>query len=131
VSSSISGITPSPWPASSDSSAGAMHHAVTAAAAQVLGMSVEDLRTALQGGASLADLAQQKGVSRDSLLSAVTQAVQSTPATQAGGGLDATTLAQKLVDRPNLNRHGHHAHGHAHAPAPLPPGQGDAIDTTA
>ena len=106
MSSSIGGITPSPWPVASDSRAGSMHHAVTTAAAQLLGMSVGDLRAALHGGATLADLAQQKGVSRDSLLSAVTQALGSNPAVQGGAGMDVAALAQKLVDRPNLDRHG-------------------------
>lgn len=42
-------------------------------AAKALGMSVDDVRSQLQGGKSLADLAQDKGVSREDLLSALKQ----------------------------------------------------------
>lgn len=46
------------------------------AAAQALGLSPSDLRTALQSGQSLASLASAKGVSQDTLTSAITAALQ-------------------------------------------------------
>jgi len=55
------------------------HHqrrAAMDAAAQALGMSAADLRTALQGGKSLADLASAKGVSQSDLVSAIATALQ-------------------------------------------------------
>ncbi len=50
------------------------HHVAMDAAAQALGMSTTDLRTALQSGQSLSSLAASKGVSQDSLISAISSA---------------------------------------------------------
>src|SRR5919202_1371817 len=49
---------------------------VLATAATYLGMSVADLRTELQSGKSLADVAVEKGKTRDGLIAALTQAEQ-------------------------------------------------------
>jgi uncharacterized protein YidB (DUF937 family) len=46
------------------------------AAAKLLGMSTTDLRTALQGGQSLASIASSKGVSQDDLTAAMSKALQ-------------------------------------------------------
>jgi hypothetical protein len=80
-------------------------------AAQVLGMSSQDVQTALQNGSSLADLAQQKGISKDQLVTAISQGIQSLSTTSGGlpGAPDPTQMAQRIVDRPGgLSGHRHH-----------------------
>ncbi len=55
------------------------HHgarkAAMGAAEQLLGMSAQDLRTALQSGQSITDIAAGKGVSKDQLISAMASAI--------------------------------------------------------
>ncbi len=74
------------------------------AAAKALGMSTDDLRTALQGGQSLASLAQSKGVSTDTLTSAIGSAL-----TQANPQLSAARaqqIAQRMVFGPESSQAG-------------------------
>jgi hypothetical protein len=77
----------------------------------LLGMSQDDIRTALKGGSSLSDLAQAKGISSDQLVDTISEALQ-------GAGVPASTdlraIAQKLADHKGLPHHRHH---HAHAAA--------------
>ena len=75
----------------------------------LLGMSQDDVRTALKGGSSLSDLAQAKGISSDQLVDAISQALQS-----AGvpASTDLRAIAQKVADHKGLPHHRHH---HAHA----------------
>jgi uncharacterized protein YidB (DUF937 family) len=78
------------------------------AAAQKLGMSDDDLRSALQSGSSLADVAASKGVSTDDLVSAVAGSLQGA---QLPDGASATDLATNLVNRKGGGGgHGHHHH---------------------
>jgi hypothetical protein len=129
----------SPFAGAQDSASGGLRQAIMNSASTALGLSVQDLRSALDSGQSLADVAQQRGVSRDDLVSAVAQGIQSAPPTGAPAPAAATELAQHVVDR----HHGHHHHRHhvdpaqdgAQAPAGTPaPGdssQGTMIDTVA
>jgi len=85
--------------------------------ASMLSMSPTDLRAALKQGSSIADLAQQKGVSRDSIVQYIEQQVQQQRSSQGQQPVDAATLdrvVNKAVDR---HRHGHHHH---HAPVTPP-----------
>jgi hypothetical protein len=85
--------------------------AVLGSAAQALGMSTQDVQSALQSGQSLSDLAQAKGVSSDALVSAVSQGIQSLSATSGGlpGAPDPTQMAQRIVDRKGgIGGHRHH-----------------------
>jgi len=86
----------------------------------LLGMDSGDLIQGLRSGESLADLAAAKGVSRDDLLAAVTQALSSGTQGLTGGGvagspqgIDPSTLAQQIVDRKGLGGHRHHHHHHS------------------
>jgi hypothetical protein len=84
---------------------------VLANVADLLGMSSDDLVTALRNGSSMSDLASQKGISRDDLLAAITQGLQSS-ATAAGtsGSAEQNTVAARIADRKGGGGH-HHHHG--------------------
>jgi hypothetical protein len=75
----------------------------------LLGMSQDDIRTALKGGSSLSDLAQPKGISSDQLVDTISQALQGIG---APASTDLRAAAQKIADHKGL---GHHRHHHAHA----------------
>lgn len=68
------------------------------AAAEVLGLSTDDVMEALQGGSSLADLADEQGVSRDDLVSAL---VASAPEDMQAMG-DIEGMVSALVDQTGL-----------------------------
>ena len=72
-------------------------HAAMAAAAQLLDMQPSDIRSALESGQSLTDLAKSKGISQDDLVKAMATALQkenpSLSATQA------TQLATQIATR--------------------------------
>lgn len=89
------------------------------AAAQKLGMSDDDLRSALQSGSSLADVASQKGVSTDDLVSTMADSLKGA---QLPDGVSATDAATKMVNR----KGGHHGHGH-HGPPPSDDGSTDNV----
>lgn len=77
--------------------------------ADKLGMSQDDLQAALNGGTSLADIAQSKGVSRDDLVATVSDAIaRNRPA--GAPQIDAQQLAGRMVDHVR-GHHGHHHHG--------------------
>jgi hypothetical protein len=80
---------------------------VLANVADLLGMSTDDLATALRGGASMSDLVTQKGIPRDDLLAAINRGLQSSPNAAPG---DTTALAARIADRRgaggNDHRHG-------------------------
>ncbi len=85
----------------------AMRQKVEQAAAQTLGMSASDLTTALKGGASLADLATAKGISRTDLLNSVATAIgQNAPAGAAQ--FDPAQMANRIIDRKGGGHHHHH-----------------------
>jgi hypothetical protein len=66
-----------------------------AAAAEVLGLSVDEVTKALSAGSSLADLAEQQGISREKLVAALV--ADAPDEIQATG--DVTAMVQGLVDR--------------------------------
>jgi DNA-binding phage protein len=79
--------------------------------ANLLGMSTDDLTTALRNGSSMSDLASQKGISRDDLLAAINQGLQSSANTAASGQTDTSSLAGQIADRKGVGGHHHHHHG--------------------
>jgi DNA-binding phage protein len=79
--------------------------------ASLLGMSTDDLTTALRNGSSMSDLASQKGVSRDDLLAAINQGLQSSASATASGAGDTSSLAGQIADRKGVGGHHHHHHG--------------------
>jgi hypothetical protein len=81
------------------------------AVADLLGMSTDDLRTALQSGKTMADLATSAGVSEDNLESTIAGTL---PAT-GPDGVSATDMAAKIAT-------GHGPHG----PQGPPPAKPDA-----
>ena len=103
------------------------------AAANLLGMSASDLRTAMQSGQSLSSIATSKGVSQDQLVGAMSAAIQqanpgisvdratsiataiATRTPEAGAapqGLDATTGASATQAGGTKAATGHHPHHH-------------------
>ena len=100
MSTGIGSVTPQygPHPAGGHGGSNPMKQ-IMSGAASLLGMSDDDLRTALQGGrTSLADLATRKGVSQDDLLAAVTTGVQDVGPPAGAGSADAATVAQRIID---------------------------------
>lgn len=86
-------------------------------AAGVLGVSTADLRTALEGGKSLADVAAEKGVAKDELISELTRAAETRLAEQVSSGrltqeqaderkADLTARITEQVDRKGLPSRG-------------------------
>jgi len=65
------------------------------AAAKVLGMSVDDLRTALRSGSTLADLAKKQGKSVDTLVSALV----TTAKARLAEGVKAGKITQETADQ--------------------------------
>jgi hypothetical protein len=139
VTDSLNGVSPYVFgQAGAAQGYGSAMHQVMSSTSQLLGMSEQDLRTSLRSGQSLSDLAAQKGVSKDDLVSTVSAAISSSQ-----GGVqstqDPTALAQRIVDR---KAGGHHAHHHHHRPVEdqtdpnadgtsQSPDQGYSIDVTA
>ena len=68
------------------------------AAAQVLGMSTTDLRSALSGGQTLSSLAQSKGISTDKLASAISAAL--TKANPSLSADRAQQIATRMIEGP-------------------------------
>jgi uncharacterized protein YidB (DUF937 family) len=98
-------------------------------AANVLGMSSSDLRTAMQSGQSLSSIASSKGISQDTLIAAMATSIeQANPSISAD---QATKVATAIAARtpgsasqapdPNSSvqgagaTHGHHGHHRHHA----------------
>lgn len=73
------------------------------AVATKLGMSTDDLKSALASGSSMTDLAQKAGVSKDDLVSTIASTLPSQ------GGADATQVATRIADhtRPTGARPAH------------------------
>jgi hypothetical protein len=83
--------------------------------AQSLSLSPDALRSALSQGQSITDLAQQQGVSRDSLVQSVESQIQQQRQANGQDPLDQTTL-DRMVNRA-FDSHrtgGHHHHHRAH-----------------
>jgi hypothetical protein len=68
------------------------------AAAQALGMSTSDLQSALKSGQTLATLAQSKGVSTDTLTTAITTALSK--ANPSLSSDRAAQIAQRMIEGP-------------------------------
>lgn len=86
--------------------------------AQQLSMSPDALRSALGQGASITDLAQQQGVSRDDLVKSVEDQIQQQRAANGAQPLDQDTL-DRMVNRAfDRHRGGHRHHHDAAAPTP-------------
>ena len=96
------------------------------AAAEALGVPVEELRTAAEAGRSLADVAQEKGVSTDALVDALVKAqqdhlaaaVSSGRLTQAEADEKAADLQARITERlddPIRARGGHRGRDHEQA----------------
>jgi hypothetical protein len=105
----VGGTTP-PLGTQGPDGAGGREHVRKAmdAVAQKLGLSPDELRSKLESGSSLADLAKAQGVSLDDLKSTITQAL-----TGDGSKLtadQASQLADRLVSRTGGHHHGHHHH---------------------
>lgn len=87
------------------------------AAATALGVSAADLRTALEGGKSLADVAAEKGVAKDKLISDLVKAAETRLAEEVSSGrltqaqaderkADLTARITQQVDRKGLPNRG-------------------------
>ncbi len=107
---------------------------------KALNMSAADLRSALQSGSSLSDIATKQGVSREDLLTAIKTDLQNRPqrpggdsdgdgpaAADAAGGTSATSetdrltkMANAIADRKGVGGH-HHRHHHGGSGAGLTP----------
>lgn len=70
-------------------------HALNAAAANYLGMGRRELRTALESGKSLADLATERGKDVEGLRKAMMAA---DPGTSGNGGINATGLVDRVIN---------------------------------
>lgn len=68
------------------------------AAAKTLGLSPDELRSALRSGASLDDLATQKGVAKSDLVAAMAQDMKA-KAPAGATGIDYTAMAEQLVGK--------------------------------
>ncbi|PPK66628.1 hypothetical protein V5P93_004669 [Actinokineospora auranticolor] len=131
--SSISGSQSLAYAQRADNGQSSMRKAFDAAA-KALGMSTDDLRGALGSGQSMSTLAQSKGVSTDTLTTAISDALTSADSTLSA--TKAKEVAQKVVAGPG---HGGGPGGPGGArPAGPPPGGGghdqkvdDALDSVA
>jgi uncharacterized protein YidB (DUF937 family) len=97
-----SAVQPPPPPPADDGIRKAMD-----AAAQKLGLSDDQVRSALQSGSSLTDLASQQGVSGADLVSTVADGLHGA---RLPSGTSATDLATQLVNRKGGGHGGHHHH---------------------
>lgn len=83
--------------------------ALIAPIAKVLGMTADQIREQQRDGKSLADLAKEKGVSRDKLLAAIKEGLKAAPRPggQAPTGAELDRLAARIADGQGGMR-GHH-----------------------
>lgn len=65
------------------------------AAAKTLGLSDDELKSKLQSGSSLAEVAEEHGVSKEDLIKSLAESIK----TSSAGNVDATAMATKMVDR--------------------------------
>lgn len=109
---------------------GGFRQAIVSSAAAALGMSTQDVQSALRNGQSLADLAQQKGVSNDTLVGAVAQGLQAATSGSSAVNGDVTSIAQDIVNRKGVGGPHHHHHhgavGSATSSGSDPDGDGDS-----
>lgn len=87
----------------------ATREATLSAAADLFQESPDALKSELQSGKSLSDIAQEKGVSADDLQKSIESAVKS--ANPNASDTQVSQIAQKAIS-------GHHHHHHAQPPQP-------------
>lgn len=112
-----SGIDPSVANAAIPTPGQGPWQSILGSVSNLLGTTPDDLRQSLRTGESLSDLASQKGISSDSLVSTIAGALQSTGAS-APAGTDFNQVAQQIADRKRVEGHHHGGHHHHHAEAP-------------
>ena len=78
--------------------------------ANMLGMSTDNLRSALKQGSSISDVAAQKGVSTSSIVSYIEQQVQQQRASKGLAPVNQQALDQVVSRAVTRHRHGHHQH---------------------
>jgi lambda repressor-like predicted transcriptional regulator len=100
---------------------------VLSAASDALGIDQQTLTGDLQGGQSLAAIAQQQGVSSSTLVSAIAQGLQSAQGTSSLSSTHATSLATDIVNRKGFGGHHHHHH---HAQSATDSTDGTSTDGT-
>ena len=100
------------------------------AAAEALGLTEDELRTAAREGTTLAELAEREGVETSAVVAAMTAAAQEHLAEEVAEGdltqaeADArlaeleTRIAERVDEPLRLGRGGHGRHGHGNGPAP-------------
>ena len=79
--------------------------------AKLLGMSVSDLKSKLESGSSLSDVAKQRGVSQDQLLQTIQSSLKTQDPNASASSLDVA--AQRIA-----GHHGHHGHHGGGSPTP-------------
>jgi hypothetical protein len=80
--------------------------------ADLLDMSVDDIRQAQQSGTTIADLAKQKGVSEDDLQSALAQGLNENAPSDAPSDVDFSQMASDIINgKGPQGPGGHHGHG--------------------
>lgn len=108
----VSGTT-SPYATGSNEASGhAARRKAFDAAANALGMSTQDLRSALRNGQTMSSLAQSKGVSADSLTSAISTALTGADPSLSSG--KAQDIAAHMVAGPGTGGTGGAGHAHGH-----------------
>lgn len=76
--------------------------------ANMLGMSTDNLRSALKQGSSISDVAAQKGVSTNSIVSYIEQQVQQKRASKGLAPVNQQALDQVVSRAVTRHRRGHH-----------------------
>jgi len=100
---------------------------VLSSAADLLKMSVDDLKSKLASGQSLDDIAKAQGVSHQDLVANISQTLKA-------GAPSGATISDDRLDAMAERIAGHHRHGHHHgggAPAPADAAPPAAIAPTA
>jgi lambda repressor-like predicted transcriptional regulator len=88
--------------------------------AKLLGMSVSDLKSKLESGSSLSDVAKQRGVSQDQLLQTIQSSLKAQDPNAIASSLNVA--AQRIA-----GHHGHHGH---HGGGSTTPAAADTSSTT-
>jgi hypothetical protein len=90
-------------------------------AADLLGITTDDLKKSLQSGSTLSDLANQKGVSRSDLITSIEDGMKAAApdGAQAPAQTQLDQTANNIADgkRPGGGAHGHHHHHGGGEPA--------------
>ena len=115
----------SAWGSVGSNERGAGMQAALGAVSQLLGMSQADLQKALASGQSMTSLAQAKGISTDTLVSTIKQAIQQS--LPAGAPALSDDVLTRMADRisqhtgPVGGGHRHHHHHSADSSTASPP----------